>query len=127
MAGAARRLDRCGSRSRRTCSTAPCRWSKAGGRIAYVTCSVLQEENGDQVAAFLQPAPRFFRGAAARIGGRIALGERRFMFCQAALMSDEGLLMTPRRTETDGFMSAVMRQGLSRTGRSTGRGLDPAR
>ena len=26
---------------------------KAGGRIAYVTCSVLDEENGDQVRAFL--------------------------------------------------------------------------
>ena len=32
---------------------------KAGGRIAYVTCSVLQEENGDQVRAFLSRHPDF--------------------------------------------------------------------
>ena len=43
---------------------------KAGGRIAYVTCSVLPEENGDQVARLPGPAPRLYRGAAARIGGR---------------------------------------------------------
>ena len=32
---------------------------KAGGRIAYVTCSVLEEENGDQVRAFLARHPSF--------------------------------------------------------------------
>ncbi len=30
---------------------------KAGGRIAYVTCSVLDEENGAQVRAFLSRQP----------------------------------------------------------------------
>jgi 16S rRNA (cytosine967-C5)-methyltransferase len=39
-----------------------------------------------------------------------SLGERSFMFCQAAKLSDEGLLMTPRTTETDGFYVAVMRK-----------------
>ena len=29
------------------------RWLRDGGRLLYVTCSVLPEENGDQVAAFL--------------------------------------------------------------------------
>ena len=37
--------------------------TKPGGRIAYITCSVLNEENGDQVRAFVGP-PRFFRGKA---------------------------------------------------------------
>ena len=32
---------------------------KPGGRIAYVTCSVLAEENGDQVRDFLAPHPDF--------------------------------------------------------------------
>ena len=32
-----------------------------------------------------------------------ALGERAFLFHRAVLISDEGLLMTPRRTDTDGF------------------------
>jgi hypothetical protein len=33
------------------------------------------------------------------------------MFCRAALLSKEGLLMTPRATDTDGFYVAVMRKG----------------
>ena len=37
---------------------------KPGGRIAYVTCSVLAEENGDQVRAFAGRHRRFFRGKA---------------------------------------------------------------
>jgi 16S rRNA (cytosine967-C5)-methyltransferase len=31
------------------------------------------------------------------------------VFRRAALMSPEGLLMTPRRTETDGFFVSVLR------------------
>jgi len=82
---------------------------KGGGRIAYVTCSVLQEENGDQVAAFLQ-RHRDFAVVPPRELAAHSLGERSFMFCQAAKLSDEGLLMTPRTTETDGFYVAVMRK-----------------
>src|SRR5208282_292441 len=33
--------------------------TKAGGRIAYITCSVLVEENGDQVEAFIVRHPDF--------------------------------------------------------------------
>ena len=40
-----------------------------------------------------------------------ALGERAFMFAKAARLSDEGILMTPRTTETDGFFVAVFRRG----------------
>jgi 16S rRNA (cytosine967-C5)-methyltransferase len=36
------------------------------------------------------------------------LGERAYLFRRAVLMSEEGLLMTPRRTDTDGFFVAVM-------------------
>ena len=36
---------------------------KPGGRIAYVTCSVLEEENGDQVRAFLARACRVLRSS----------------------------------------------------------------
>jgi 16S rRNA (cytosine967-C5)-methyltransferase len=83
---------------------------KDGGRIAYVTCSVLQEENGGQVAAFLH-RHRDFAAVPPRELAANGLGERGFMFCQAARLSDEGLLMTPRTTETDGFYVAVMRKG----------------
>ena len=83
---------------------------KDGGRIAYVTCSVLQQENGGQVAAFLH-RHRDFAAVPPRELAANGLGERGFMFCQAARLSDEGLLMTPRTTETDGFYVAVMRKG----------------
>jgi 16S rRNA (cytosine967-C5)-methyltransferase len=38
------------------------------------------------------------------------LGERAYLFARAALISAEGLLMTPRRTETDGFFVSVLRR-----------------
>jgi 16S rRNA (cytosine967-C5)-methyltransferase len=70
---------------------------------------VLKEENGDQVAAFLQ-RHRDFAVVPPRELAAHSLGERSFMFCQAAKLSGEGLLMTPRTTETDGFYVAVMRK-----------------
>ncbi|MGA8649556.1 MAG: RsmB/NOP family class I SAM-dependent RNA methyltransferase [Xanthobacteraceae bacterium] len=82
---------------------------KAGGRIAYITCSVLQEENGDQINAFLQ-RHRGFVVVPPRTVAAAGLGERSFMFCQAARLSDEGVLMTPRTTDTDGFYVAVLRK-----------------
>lgn len=82
---------------------------KPGGRIAYVTCSVLAEENGAQVRAFLDRHPDFTVVPPADVAG--VLGERAFLFRRAVLLSPEGLLMTPRRTDTDGFYVAVMRKG----------------
>jgi 16S rRNA (cytosine967-C5)-methyltransferase len=79
---------------------------KPGGRIAYVTCSLLAEENGDQVRAFLARQRDFSvvpPGEAADV-----LGERGFLFRRAVLMSEEGLLMTPRRTDTDGFFVSII-------------------
>jgi len=81
---------------------------KAGGRIAYITCSVLDEENGAQVRAFLARHPGFSVQPPAETAG--ALGERAFMFGKAARLSNEGLLMTPRRTDTDGFFVSVLRR-----------------
>ena len=81
---------------------------KAGGRIAYVTCSVLADENNDQVRAFLARHAEFSVEKPADTAG--ALGERAYMFSRAALISDEGLLMTPRRTDTDGFFVSMLRR-----------------
>jgi 16S rRNA (cytosine967-C5)-methyltransferase len=82
---------------------------KPAGRIVYVTCSLLDEENGAQVRAFLARHPDFAALPAAELTR--PLGERAFMFQHAALMSPEGLLMTPRRTDTDGFFVSVLRRG----------------
>ena len=82
--------------------------TKPKGRIAYVTCSVLAEENGDQVRDFVGRNPDFSVEKPAELAQ--ALGERAYLFTRAALISDEGLLMTPRRTETDGFFVSLLRR-----------------
>jgi 16S rRNA (cytosine967-C5)-methyltransferase len=82
--------------------------TKPGGRIVYVTCSVLDEENGAQVRSFLARHPQFSVEKPAEVAG--ALGERAYMFLKAALVSEEGLLMTPRRTDTDGFFVSIMQR-----------------
>ena len=82
---------------------------KAGGRIAYITCSVLNEENGAQVSAFCSRHPAFSVEPPAKVAE--ALGERAFMFTKAARLTDEGILMTPRTTDTDGFFVSVLRSG----------------
>ncbi len=80
---------------------------KPGGRIAYITCSVLAEENGDRVRAFIGRHSDF---SVEKPGNVInALGDRAYLFARAVLISDEGLLMTPRRTDTDGFFVSMLR------------------
>ena len=81
---------------------------KPGGRIAYVTCSVLADENDDQVRAFVGRNADF----SVEKPGDVAqvLGERAYLFTRAALISDAGLLMTPRRTDTDGFFVSLLRR-----------------
>jgi 16S rRNA (cytosine967-C5)-methyltransferase len=80
--------------------------AKPGGRIAYVTCSLLAEENGDQVRGFLARHPGFAMVPPAEVAN--VLGERAYLFRRAVLMAEEGLLMTPRRTDTDGFFVSVL-------------------
>jgi 16S rRNA (cytosine967-C5)-methyltransferase len=79
---------------------------KSGGRIAYITCSVLDDENGVQVRAFLQRHPEFSVMPPAEVAA--TLGERAGDFLRSALISEEGSLMTPKRTETDGFFVSVL-------------------
>jgi 16S rRNA (cytosine967-C5)-methyltransferase len=81
---------------------------KPGGRIAYITCSVLTEENGEQVRAFVARHPEF---AVAPPEETVSvLWDKADAFAEAALKSPEGWLMTPRRTGTDGFFVSVLRK-----------------
>lgn len=82
---------------------------KPGGRIAYVTCSVLDEENGAQIRDFLVRYPDFSVEKPDRIAA--ALGERGYLFGRTALVSETGILMTPRRTGTDGFFVSILLRG----------------
>ncbi|HLH96526.1 MAG TPA: RsmB/NOP family class I SAM-dependent RNA methyltransferase [Xanthobacteraceae bacterium] len=93
---------------------------KPGGRIIYVTCSLLDEENGAQVRGFLARHKDFAAQSAAELAR--PLGDRAAEFLEAALVSPEGVLMTPRRTETDGFFVSV----LSRPGEAREKVAEPA-
>jgi 16S rRNA (cytosine967-C5)-methyltransferase len=82
---------------------------KPGGRIAYITCSVLPEENSDQVSGFLGRHAGFSVVPPAEVVA--ALGERSADFLTATRRTAEGLLMTPARTGTDGFFVSILRRG----------------
>jgi 16S rRNA (cytosine967-C5)-methyltransferase len=69
---------------------------KPGGRLVYVTCSVLPEENEDAVAAFL-----------ASYNGFEAVGLNPDFPAHAHAI---GLQMTPLKTGCDGFYVAVLRR-----------------
>ena len=80
---------------------------KPGGRLTYITCSVLPEENTDQVRAFLS------RHAEMKI---IPYKDQwtRTIGGEAPLSADgaaDTLLLTPAQHDTDGFFVAVMQRG----------------
>jgi 16S rRNA (cytosine967-C5)-methyltransferase len=81
---------------------------KAGGRIAYITCSVLEPENGDQVRSFIARHSEFAVVPPSEVV--TALRNKAEDFTAATLRSREGILMTPRRTGTDGFFVSVLRK-----------------
>jgi 16S rRNA (cytosine967-C5)-methyltransferase len=81
---------------------------KPGGRIAYITCSVLPAENNEQVRAFIARHPEFSLVPPEETAS--VLWDKAEDFGQASLRSDEGWLMTPRRTGTDGFFVSVIRK-----------------
>ena len=79
---------------------------KPGGRIVYITCSVLPVENGEQVKAFVARHPEFSVVPPEQTAA--VLGDKAADFAAAALASPEGWLLTPRRTGTDGFFVSVL-------------------
>jgi 16S rRNA (cytosine967-C5)-methyltransferase len=81
---------------------------KPGGRIAYITCSVLAPENDDQVRAFVTRHAEF--SAVPPSETAAFLWDRADDFARAALETPEGCLMTPRRTGTDGFFVSILRR-----------------
>ena len=81
---------------------------KPGGRIAYVTCSVLPPENSEQVRSFRERHPEFAVEPPERTAS--VLWDKADAFAEAALRTEEGWLMTPRRTGTDGFFVSILRR-----------------
>lgn len=80
---------------------------RPGGELAYVTCSLLPEENTDRVKAFLQRHPEFETiSLKQRWGSVVADPDAPVPYADQNL----GLLLSPRRTGTDGFYFAGFRR-----------------
>ncbi|CDX54743.1 Fmu (Sun) domain protein [Mesorhizobium plurifarium] len=80
---------------------------KPGGRLVYATCSMLSEENEEQVSAFLARHPAF---------RAVPLREVAPQLTNSA--HADYLSLTPARNDTDGFFAAVMqREAVSPPGR----------
>jgi 16S rRNA (cytosine967-C5)-methyltransferase len=83
------------------------RFVKAGGRLAYVTCSVLIEENEGQVGAFLATHPEFSALSAREMADAAGLSD----LARFASPHGPGLRLSPATSGTDGFYVCVMKKG----------------
>ncbi len=79
---------------------------KPGGVLLYATCSLLPAENDVRVRAFLSTRPAFVLIPAAEVwqSGLQAVA------APEAALAEASLLLTPRRTGTDGFFVAALRR-----------------
>ncbi|HZH53528.1 MAG TPA: RsmB/NOP family class I SAM-dependent RNA methyltransferase [Microvirga sp.] len=79
---------------------------KPGGRIVYVTCSILPEENDDALAAFRERHPGFVPVPVPEVLRSAELPHLQDSIRPTAV----GLQLSPHRTGTDGFYVAVLRR-----------------
>lgn len=83
------------------------RYLKPGGRIVYVTCSLLPDENGDQLRAFVGRQEGFRIVPPAEVVAASGLPAATKAALDGAI-GEEGLLLTPHRTGTDGFFVGIL-------------------
>jgi 16S rRNA (cytosine967-C5)-methyltransferase len=88
-----------------------CAYVKPGGRLVYVTCSFLMEENEDQVASFLADRTEFAAEDAAEAAAKSSqLTEAGAKLVRKCRLPQGSLRLTPRSAGSDGFFVAVMRR-----------------
>jgi 16S rRNA (cytosine967-C5)-methyltransferase len=82
------------------------RLAKKGGRLAYVTCSLLPEENDQAIAGFLARHPGFEVIDPGAVADKAGLGGL------ASFVSPmgHGLQLTALRCGTDGFYISLLRR-----------------
>ncbi|TBR71290.1 MAG: RsmB/NOP family class I SAM-dependent RNA methyltransferase, partial [Nevskiaceae bacterium] len=82
------------------------RFVKAGGRLIYVTCSILREENENRLARFLESHDDFAPIGAVELAAAAGLPE---LACFAS-RHGPGLRFTPATAGTDGFFVGGLRR-----------------
>jgi 16S rRNA (cytosine967-C5)-methyltransferase len=82
------------------------RFVRPGGRLVYVTCSLLRDENEDQIAGFLAAQSAFSAVPAAEAAVAAELPE----LARFASPFGVGIRLTPRVSGTDGFFVCVARR-----------------
>jgi 16S rRNA (cytosine967-C5)-methyltransferase len=84
---------------------------RPGGRIVYVTCSLLAEENEDQVSAFLSAAPDFAASPVIEAVEASGLVRPEGLKVLRACVTPDGFLrLSPQSSATDGFFAALIRR-----------------
>ena len=90
---------------------------KPGGRLVYVTCSVLAEENENQIANFLTQAADFKALSHDELNHFIERKERPISLPSITTAGHAtgalGLRMTPKSSETDGFFIACLERAVA--------------
>ncbi len=82
------------------------RYVRPGGELAYITCSILDEENERQASAFLERHPEFEPVPLAPALEALAAGGSG----RVRLHPSGGVSLTPLVSETDGFFIGLFRR-----------------
>lgn len=82
---------------------------KPGGRLVWVTCSFLMEENEDRLAAFLKDNPDFgFAPALDAVNASGLLAADGAAMLASCVTGEGALRLTPDKLRADGFFVAVL-------------------
>ena len=82
------------------------RYLKPDGTLVYITCSILPEENDDQIAAFLVTNPGFETIDMATAWRQTLITD----LPEGLATPGGGICLTPKRTNTDGFYCAIVKK-----------------
>ncbi len=83
---------------------------KPGGRLIYVTCSLLDAENGAVAKAFAETHPDFAPRLVAEAAQTPLLTDHARERLTALAQGGHSLQLTPHRTGTDGFFAALFQR-----------------